>query len=179
MDTLIPRIKSVLTKFAIEQEVLLLQDVHEEAITGSLLGYLEDEFSDLDFDIDTQYNRRVLENELINKQAEFLIEKLPLEQWPMNWDDNQKSIKKSILPDFIFHDRNGSNSNFLIIELKKSSNQNEADRLWDEIKLREMTRRDLHYDYGLFIDIKTGTDYSVGSYFNLTLYEDGEIILQE
>lgn len=179
MDTLIPRIKTVLTKFAIEQEVLLMQDVHEEAITGRLLGYLEEEFSDLNFDIDTQYNKRILDNELINKQAEFLFEKLPLKQWPINWEENQKSIKKDILPDFIFHNRKNPNSNFLIIELKKSSNQNEADRLWDEIKLKEMTRRDLHYDYGLFIDMKTGADYSLGNYFNLTLYENGEVIHRE
>ncbi len=179
MDTLIPRIKSILNKFAVEQEVLIRQDVHEEAITGSLLEYLRAEFSDLEFDIDTQYNKRILENELINKQAEFLIEQLPLSHWPINWDDHQKNIRKEILPDFIFHSRTSPNSNFLIIELKKSTNQNEADRLWDEIKLREMTRRDLHYDFGLFIDLKTGEDYDLGNYYTLKLYSDGEIIYQE
>lgn len=176
METLIPRIKSLLNKFAIEQEILLRQDVHEEALSGSLLEYLKKEFADLDFHIDTQYNKRILDDEIINKQSEFLIAKLPVKHRPSSWDENQKNIKKEILPDFIFHDRTSPNSNFLIIEVKKSTNKNEEDRLWDEIKLREMTRRDLNYDYGLFIDLKTGADYDIGNYYEITLYSNGEIV---
>ena len=37
METLIPRIKATLNRFAVEQELLLRQDVHEEALTASLL----------------------------------------------------------------------------------------------------------------------------------------------
>lgn len=179
MELLIARIKTTLNKFVIEQEELITQDAHEEALTGQLLGYFREEFADLDFDIDTQYNKRILNNELINKQAEFLIERLPLEYWPGNWEEGQRSIKINILPDFIFHDRTGPNSNFLIIELKKSTNHIEADRDWDHLKLSEMTRRDLNYDYGLFIELKTGPDYDIGNYYSLVLYSGGDIIYQE
>ena len=97
METLIPRIKNTLNKFAIEQDVILKQDVHEEALSGILLGYFREEFADLEFDIDTQYNKRILYNELILKEAEFLIHKLPLKYWPINWEDGQKNIRQDIL----------------------------------------------------------------------------------
>jgi hypothetical protein len=179
MELLILRIKSVLDNFIIAEKELLVQDSHEEAITGSLLGFLRQEFTDLEFDIDTQYNRRILDNELMVKTAEFLIYKLPLNKWPAYWEGGQKSIKKEILPDFIFHKRQNSENNFLIIELKKSTNKDSADRDWDHLKLREMTRRELNYDYGLFIELSTGADYGVGNNYAIVQYSDGEIIYQE
>lgn len=179
MELLILRIKTALNKFAVEQDVIIRQDAHEEALTGLLLGYFRNEFSDLDFDIDTQYNKRILENELVNKQAEFLIANLPLKEWPLNWENGQKNIRKEILPDFIFHNRESANHNFLIVELKKSTNKDLADRAWDHLKLKEMTRRELNYDYGLFVDLNTGSDYEMGNFYHLTFYADGEIVYQE
>ncbi len=179
MNDLINRLKSALNAFVIEHETLVKQDVHEEAMTAVLLHYFEQTFSDLSLNIDTNYNKRILDNEMINKQSEFLIEKLPLAQWPKNWENGQIHIKKEILPDFIFHNRSNANENFLIIELKKTTNRNSADRKWDHIKLHEMTGRDLNYEYGVFIDLKTGAHYDKTNPIVLTVYSKGDIIYAE
>ena len=59
-------------------------------------------------------------------------------------EDNRK-----VRPDIIIH-RRGTQENFLIIEIKKSSNFNIDNVLYDIIKL-ELYQKQLHYRYCLFV----------------------------
>lgn len=112
---MIEKLRSALNNFVKNESVILTQDAHEGTISGLIVKYLTESFDDFQYDIDTQYNKRILDNILISKQAHFLIHKLPLDKWPKNWDDNQQYINKEILSDIIFHDQQSSNQNYLII----------------------------------------------------------------
>jgi hypothetical protein len=177
-EELIARIKLATLEFIENDEILLQQDVHEEAISAKYLPYIEKYFADLELSIDSQYNRRFIEDELVRKQAEFLINTLPVKYWPKSWSKGQERVVKEILPDIIIHDRRNSGNNFLIIEIKKSTNKNKDDRQWDRIKLEEMTSRDLNYKYGLFIDLKTGVEFDSKNPFSATLFVKGKEILK-
>jgi hypothetical protein len=176
---MVDQLKLALKNFVDHESELLIQDAHEGSITGLLIEYLAESFDDFDYSIDTQYNKRILDNELINKEADFLISTLPLDKWPKTWEKNQEYIKKEILPDIIFHDRQSSNHNYLIIEIKKSTNKNKLDREWDLTKLSQMTMSGLNYKYGVFIDFKTGAEYDSNNPYNLTIFENGNIVLHE
>ena len=176
---MVDQLKSALKNFVDHESELLIQDAHEGSITGLLIEYLAESFDDFDYSIDTQYNKRILDNELINKEADFFISTLPLDKWPKTWENNQEYIKKEILPDIIFHDRQSSNHNYLIIEVKKSTNKNKSDREWDLTKLSQMTLGGLNYKYGVFIDFMTGEDYNPNNPYNLTIFEKGNIVLDE
>lgn len=39
-----------------------------------------------------------------------------------------------------------------------------------------MTKQDLQYEFGLFIDLKTGHDYDEGSPAHLILFKKGEVV---
>lgn len=173
------RLQNALNNFVNNESDLLIQDSHEASITGLLVEYLAESFDDFDYDIDTQYNKRILENEIVNKQMEFLITNLPLHKWPKTWDNNQEYTKKELLPDIIFHDRGSGNHNYLVIEVKKSTNKSISDREWDLIKLSEMTSRDLNYEYGAFIEFTTGSEFNNEKPYSLTLFSKGEIIHAE
>ncbi|UTA67562.1 hypothetical protein [Emticicia sp. 21SJ11W-3] len=179
MDELLTNIKNALNQFIIDHKSLIIQDVHEEALTSELLHYFKKEFQDLNLDINSNYNKRILGNSVINKEVDFLIEKLPIQYWPRNWENGQTHIKKEILPDFIFHNHASSQSNYLIVELKKSTNKNKPDRDWDFLKLIEMTKRDLNYKWGLFIDLKTGNEFNGVQPYSLIVFSRGINIYNE
>jgi len=172
---MIEKLRYAIDSFVEHENELLIQDSHEASITGCLVHYLAKTFNDFEYDIDTQYNKRILDNQIVSKQMEFLIYKLPLHKWPRNWDNNQETMKKELLPDIIFHNRKSSDQNFLVIEVKKTTNKNTADREWDLMKLREMTSRDLHYKYGAFIDFTAGEEYVKQKPYSLIIFENGEI----
>ncbi|MBI4224975.1 MAG: hypothetical protein HY617_01455 [Candidatus Sungbacteria bacterium] len=64
-----------------------------------------------------------------------------------------KIIKKTIFPDIIVHKR-GTRSNHIVIEAKKTSNQNPKSRLYDLLKLATLVS-DPSYRYkkGIFIEL--------------------------
>lgn len=170
---LVRRLHKALEEFLTSEKELLIQDAHEEAISTSLIPYLKREFSDFPFVIDGQYDKRIIDSELYKKHTEFLIERLPKSKVPKRLLKGQATLKKEILPDIIFHDRNSSNHNFLVIEIKKSTNKNKADREFDMIKLKVMTSQDLCYSYGAFIDFSTGIEYSAQEPYKLKIIQKG------
>ncbi len=78
-------------------------------------------------------------------------------------------------PDIIFHSRNSNALNFLVVELKKSSNDNQSDL--NKLKMDWM-RHPLQYRYGLYINIwgfdkykarllvQGGKEYELNKYCN-------------
>lgn len=176
---MINHLRTALNDFVVKESELLKQDSHVGSITGHLIKYLENSFSNFKFSIDTQYNKRVLDNVLINKEADFLINSLPLNKWPLTWENGQQYIKREILPDIIFHDQQSRDHNYIIIEIKKSTNKNRSDRDWDFVKLSEMTKGELNYRYGVFIDFMTGKEFNENKPYYLTIFEKGDITFAE
>lgn len=167
------RLHQALGEFTICEKELLIQDAHKEAISTSLITYLKRQFPDFPYAIDGQYDKRIIDSELYKKHTEFLIEKLPKSKIPKRLRQGQATLKKEILPDIIFHDRKSSNHNFLVIEIKKSTNVSNAERKFDLVKLEVMTSQDLHYCFGAFIDFKTGKDYTTLEPYKLKLVQNG------
>jgi len=171
------RLKNALTVFTTKCEVLLRQDPHEDAITDEFKTFLKSEFKEWEYSISHNYDKRIVNNELVKKQTQFLIERLP--KLPANIDPNSPTIIKEILPDLIFHDLESSDHNFMIIEIKKTTNKKKADREMDLLKLEVTTSFDLRYDYGVFIDFATGDEYSKVNPVSFKLFANGKIIHEE
>lgn len=175
VEELINRLKNALQQFLLNEKALLIQDAHEETISTSLISHLKQEFSDFQYAIDGQYDKRIINSELYRKHIDVLVDRLPKSKIPKNLLEGQKIIKKKILPDIIFHDRDSSNHNFLVIELKKSQNKNKDERRFDLIKLEEMTSGDLHYSYGVFIDFFTGDEFRDDKPYTLIVIKNGKL----
>lgn len=175
---LIARLRATMEDFFKNEADLISQNPHEDSLTGHLLGCIMNHFSGLNLNIDTQYNKRILENEVVNKQTQFLIDTLPIKKWPQTWENGQLNINKEILPDIIIHQRINGENNFLAIEIKKVSNVSAQDRTWDDLKLKAMTGGDLNYDFGLFLDINTKVDVTSEDRFSMRIYEKGEVVYQ-
>lgn len=148
---------NALKEFVISQRVLLEQDSREESISSALIPCLKKHFDFWTLNIDHQYDKRILDSEAVKKTTSFLRNELPSKRIPKSQSENER-IKKEILPDIIFHDRISSENNFLVIEIKKSTNTNAADRTYDITKLEKLTTSDLGYIFGAFVDIATGSD---------------------
>ncbi|SHH63880.1 hypothetical protein SAMN04488109_4765 [Chryseolinea serpens] len=172
---MLKELRLALIAFSDIERDLLIQDAHEESISTKLVTYLGRSFPDFPYSIDSQYNKRILDNQLVKKQAEFLLESLPRFKWPKNFIDGHGAVSREILPDIIFHDRNSFHHNFIMMEIKKSTNRNVNDREWDLLKLREMTRRELKYEFGVFVNFFTGKDYRENRTFSIIVFENGEI----
>lgn len=174
--TLIERLNKAIELFLSKESTLLMQDAHEEAISASLISYLKSEFDDFKYHIDSQYDKRIIDSELYRKHTDFLIERLPKSKIPKKCYKGQKVVKKEILPDIIFHDRDSSGHNFLVIEIKKSKNQNKDDRDFDLLKLQVMTSLDFYYDFGIFIDFFTGDDFRPDNPYTLKIVKNGKLL---
>lgn len=61
-----------LREFVNSERILLKQDPREESISTSLLPYLKKYFDFWRFDIDHQYDKRILEGGLAKKTIKFL-----------------------------------------------------------------------------------------------------------
>ena len=177
MDEDIDRLISAINLLISEDMELLKQDVHESSISGMMIEHLANSFDEFDYDIDTQYNKMILDNKLVRKQAEFLVSELPQSKQKKTGVDTSESALRNILPDIIFHNRNSNTQNFMVIEIKKTTNKSKTAREWDILKLKTMTSGRLNYSYGVFIDFKTGEDFDLNQAYMLQVYSEGIQIL--
>lgn len=137
LKNLITLIKTSLDKLAKNDKYLLVNDVHEQSISGKLACYLTQNlflYTKQRWNVDVEYNRN-------GKMPKSL--------------PNQGNVK----PDIIIHrrglnnDRGDENNNLLIIELKKSPNRVDKDK--DIAKIEAFIREPpFHFKYGVFISIK-------------------------
>jgi hypothetical protein len=154
------RMRNAIQAF-IEKDVdLLRQDAKEEAITTQLKYHLENEFKDWKWHIDHQYDRRVIESQVVQKRTNFVRNSLPKDKIPKGNPPELEIINKQILPDIIFHDRNSNQHNFIVIEVKLSTNKRKVERDFDILKLEVMTSIDLKYEWGIFIDFSSGDEFN-------------------
>lgn len=122
----------------LERDSFLLQNnVNERSISHKLAEHLQTMFED--WNVDCEYNR----NHDVRKELHIPYETRRL-------DDIEA---KTVFPDIIIHERNTSN-NLLVIEIKKSTNPENA--TFDKRKLAAFVRSPFNYQYGLFIRFSTG-----------------------
>jgi len=84
-----------------------------------------------------------------------LVKKIPL---PKNSVNQQDTEAKTVFPDIIIHKRGSKEDNLLVIEVKKSTNDNNN---FDKVKIKAfIDNKDYKYKYGLFlcIDMKGNND---------------------
>lgn len=117
---------------------LLENNVNERSLTHKMAIYLGEEFPE--YHIDCEYNRNGLDAKR-------------LQEWkrPIESDDIEG---KTVYPDIIIHHR-GTFNNFIVIEAKKSSNNDETD-----IKKLKAYKKDLDYQHAFFVKFPVGKDFS-------------------
>jgi hypothetical protein len=117
---------------------LLQKDVNERSISNKLAYYLALKFSE--WDVDCEYNR--------NHDNAKTLDLHPEE---IKSDDTHGT---TVFPDIIIHQR-GSDENFIVIEIKKSTNTLGIEH--DFKKLRAF-KGQLGYQFAVFVKFRTGVD---------------------
>lgn len=150
------RLDIAIETFRVNDNYLLINDVNERSITHRLAIYIENVFGK-HFEVDCEYNKNcghpserktmdVLYSELLRYRDCDRIRQ-------MNFDDNEM-VERYVYPDIVIHKRGENTKNLLIIEVKKSSSQENSD--YDKLKLKAYTNQTsmngLHYKYGVFIN---------------------------
>ncbi len=153
-----------------QDEWLLTNDLNERSITHKLAEYIQQLYPD--YNVDCEYNGNIkrghgrkviaiLKDQLIN--AGFLKER--------EIDNNDEVLERFVYPDIIVHKRGTNTDNYLIIEVKKSTNK--IPSTFDDLKLKAYTGNqygnDLKYEYGFFINFTTGVakpQYQMDHYFD-------------
>jgi hypothetical protein len=137
VQSVLERMNDALASLVQEDRYLLENDVNERSISHRLALYLQRDFPM--HDVDCEFNRDHDDPKSLEIQSR-----------DMTSDDTQAH---TVFPDIILHTR-GTNHNFMVIEMKKSTNP-EGDR-FDLHKLRAF-KRQLGYEWAVFVKVKTGT----------------------
>lgn len=135
-------INSVLQELIEKDSDILKIDINERTISHRFAVYLEKYFEG--WSVDCEYNR--------DHDDKKTLDIFPTET---KTDDTKA---RTVFPDIIVHQRR-TNKNLLVIEMKKTTNTNSDDRDKDTKKLRAF-KRELNYQYAVFIDI--GVDDDIG-----------------
>lgn len=120
---------------------LLQLDVNERSISHRFAKYLEPYFPG--WNIDCEYNRNHHDSKRLNISRRNIS------------SDDTEAI--TVFPDIIVHRRN-TDKNLVVIEMKKTSSQ--EGYKYDLGKLKAF-KAQLHYQFAIFIKIKTGQDFGI------------------
>jgi len=137
LDALKQKVENALKKLSTNDSFLIDANTNERTISHKLAEYLQEEFPNLYWNVDCEYNRHGGE-----------IKRLEIPQNKNSLDDIEA---KTVFPDIIIHQRNNDDNNLLLIEVKKSSNT--QSRRLDENKLIAFTKEPYNYRFGLFLEI--------------------------
>lgn len=148
---------------------LLKNDLNERSISHKLGVYLENKFPD--YDVDCEYNGYARADN--NKKYIMIIRGKIVELGKLrDSDKDQDLLKRIVYPDVIVHQR-GNDNNLLIIEVKKSTNDDIA---FDHEKLARYTsseyENNLSYQLGALITFVTGNDEMV---HEVEWYKNGHV----
>ena len=147
-NELISRVRIAVGELLNNDSYLFRINVAERTFCGRLASYLQENFPD--YFVDVEYNRHgVREKALLeikncvreNRQSGVLT-------------DKEEEFGISVSPDIIIHRRGESGPNLLVIEVKKEGNPIE----YDDPKIRAY-RKELEYEYGMFIVVKKTSPY--------------------
>jgi hypothetical protein len=173
LDQLKQRIEEAIQQLMLDDVQLLKNDINERTIAHQLAIYLKPMFQG--FDVDCEYNGNI---DAIKKRKYILIlnhEAKQLGKLKKN-EINKEIISRNVYPDIIIHKRSTNDHNLLIIEIKKSSNNDNGD--YDRLKLRTYTSNNdentFPYPFGLFLYFETGANPD----YDVEWYRDGGVIDQ-
>jgi len=122
---------------------ILAMDVNERSISHRLSYYLESFFQG--WNVDCEYNRNHDDPK-----------RLDIRRRNVQSDDTQST---TVFPDIIVH-RRGTNENFVVIEMKKTSSQESDD--YDLAKLNAF-KEQLGYQFAIFVKVRTGFNPGIDS----------------
>ena len=125
-----------ITRLLMEDGELLRVDANERSITHCLASHLKAELPYLH--VDCEYNRDGIEPKRIRGISQET--------------SSNDTEAKTVFPDIIAHIR-GTDINYLVIEVKKSTNR--TDHAIDIKKLLKY-KAELRYEYALFLELATG-----------------------
>jgi len=131
-------INSVLQELIEKDSDILEININERTISHRFAVYLEKHFNG--WSVDCEYNRDH-------------DDKKTLDIFPGSTETDDTEAK-TVFPDIIVHQRR-TNENLLVIEMKKSTNPSSDDREKDIKKLKAF-KRELDYQFAIFIDIGVG-----------------------
>ncbi|GAB4200851.1 MAG: hypothetical protein OHK0022_22280 [Roseiflexaceae bacterium] len=153
-------VREAIQQVLVNDRYLIVKDLNERSISHWLAVYLSERFRG--FNVDCEYNgnadRRNRKPKYIQMLKNVARELGILSDSELISDDEH--VRRKLYPDIVIHrrDGNGPENNLLIIEMKKSTSQ-EDDR-WDQEKLRRMTSSDygntFPYCFGAFVRFRTG-----------------------
>lgn len=123
---------------------LFVVDANERSITHRLAIYLQEEF--LEYNVDCEYNR-VGENP--KKIGDF---KKRLDNFKKKIDSDDANAV-TVYPDIIVHHR-GTRDNFIVIEVKKTSNKD-----GDDLEKLKAYKSDLGYRCAFYVKFPVGEDF--------------------
>jgi hypothetical protein len=125
--------------------------LNERSITHKLGSYLQ--FCFHNYDVDCEYNKNI-EHPDGNKLIILTPEEI--HQFRLKHKSQKKLAfyKRRVFPDIIIHERGTNRNNLLVIEVKKSTSEEETE--FDLLKLRKYTSNTegidyLRYTFGVFI----------------------------
>ncbi|WP_144922328.1 hypothetical protein [Halorubrum salsamenti] len=156
-DTVVNYVEDALETLFEDDRPLLVNDSNERSITHRLAIYLEQEIKDLepDYVVDVEYNRVTEENgatDSIKKRVSY--DELTDSCRGRRIQDDDTDAQ-TVFPDIIVHERESSDHNLLVIELKKTSSTESGD--CDKEKIVRF-REDLCYKYGIFLQLRTDSE---------------------
>ncbi|AWV99087.1 hypothetical protein [Arcticibacterium luteifluviistationis] len=176
-----------LEELILNDKWLLLNDLSEQSISHKFAEKLTSLFEG--YDVDCEYNGNC-ESEGGRKRIEVLAKELKElnEKERLEFEKSEKKgdlvFSRRVFPDVIIHKRGGNGSNLCIIEVKKSSSPSGLYK-YDKLKLEKYTDdnygNEFKYDLGLFVELKTGKDFSkdeLGKNYKLELFQNGENITE-
>lgn len=158
--TITKGINIAISKLFEKDHHLLSHDLNERTIAHKLAVYLQEEFQE--YNVDCEYNRNVDE---ASKQKRIYVLESECKRLKKDFikdivDDDTEYMGLSTFPDIVIHRRGKNTDNYLVIEIKKSTNR--LDRRFDFKKLECYTDKErynnLEYDWGLFIEFETGME---------------------
>ncbi len=134
------KVRNAIQRLLDHDRFLLEKDVNERSISHRLAMYLQNEFGD-EWDVDCEYNR----NHEVKKELTVLPRQI----------ETDDTTATTVFPDIIVHHRD-TDDNLLVIEMKKSTNLQRRAKKFDLDKLRAFRQEKYHYQYALYLQLKTG-----------------------
>ncbi|MFA7708299.1 MAG: hypothetical protein WCX73_05100 [Candidatus Pacearchaeota archaeon] len=151
-----------ISKFIIQEEYILVNNLSERCITHKLAEHLKNSFSY--YDIDCEYNRM----ELGVSSQDYVAKTLCLKSEKVSTDSIDGD---TVFPDIIIHKRGNNEDNYLVVEVKKKSYADKRNgdgkeyRDFDRKKLCAYTK-ELKYEWGIYLEFEEGNISLVEFYQN-------------
>lgn len=142
---------------------LLNNSAHERSIAHCLAVHLKELFHEYDVDVEYDLDAEKTKGNIggkLKKEIEILESELEKVKILIKYSSDESIkeysdvlIPKSVYPDIIIHKRQTNQDNLLIIEIKKSLNNNSKAIHLDKIKLQKYTNSHLKYQLGAYINL--------------------------